>query len=139
MSIPSRPELARRRRDLARVVLRDLAETGEVTVPARWEEEVRREFGGLDGLLAELSRQWWTACAAHLDALVELGPGDPCRVWDDVAAQSPWLRVVLDAHAASPALAEAEWRHREALSRTPRRAFRRPRRPFTCRMENIHR
>ncbi|GAA3143802.1 hypothetical protein GCM10010466_38550 [Planomonospora alba] len=125
MSIPSRSAAVRRRRSLAQTVLRDLAETGHTTVPSWWEPEIHREFGGLDGFLAELSRQWWTACAAHLDALIELGAGDPERAWADVAEQLPHLRRVLDAYAGEPALAEAERRHYEVLRRTARRETRR--------------
>ncbi|GAA2893984.1 hypothetical protein GCM10010517_58590 [Streptosporangium fragile] len=102
-------------------MLRDLAETGDVTVPTWWEDEIHREFGGLGGFLAELSRQWWTAYAAHLDALIELGHGDPSQAWDDVAEQLPHLRAVLDAYAGETALAEAERRHCDVLRWTTRR------------------
>ncbi|MFC4062706.1 hypothetical protein ACFOWE_30785 [Planomonospora corallina] len=121
MSIFSRSATVRRRRTLAHVVLRDLEETGHTTLPPWWEPEIRREFGGLDGFLAELSRQWWTAYAAHLDALIELGTGDPDQVWADVAEQLPQLRRVLDAYAGEPALAEAERRHCDTLRWTARR------------------
>jgi len=124
MSILSRSTIARRRRTLARTVLLDLTETGDVTVPPWWEGEIQREFGGLGGFLAELSRQWWTAYAAHLDALIELGLDDPSQAWDDVAAQMPQLRAVLDAHPGHEALAEAERRHCEVLRWTTRRESR---------------
>ncbi|MEU4538231.1 hypothetical protein AB0G15_25615 [Streptosporangium sp. NPDC023825] len=121
MNILSRSAIARRRRTLATLVLRDLADTGDVTVPTWWDEEIQREFGGLGGFLAELSRQWWTAYAAHLDALIELGLDDPSRAWDDVTEQMPWLRAVLDAYADDAALAEAERRHCDVLRWTTRR------------------
>ncbi|GAT70513.1 hypothetical protein PS9374_06199 [Planomonospora sphaerica] len=124
MSIPSRPTAVRRRRTLAHVVLRDLAETGHTTVPPWWEAEIEREFGGLDGFLAELSRQWWAAYAVHLDALIELGAGDAGQAWADVAEQLPYLRRVLDAYAGEPALAEAERRHCDVLRWTARREAR---------------
>ncbi|MBB2912406.1 hypothetical protein FHS43_003689 [Streptosporangium becharense] len=125
MSSTSRSAAVRRRRSLAHVVLRDLAETGDVTVPAWWEDDIRREFGGLDGFLSELSRQWWTAYAAYLDALIELGHDDPSRAWDDVAEQLPHLRAVLDAYAGEVVLAEAERRHCDVLRWTARREPRR--------------
>lgn len=121
MSILSRSSIARRRRTLANLVLRDLADTGDVTVPTWWDEEIEREFGGLGGFLSELSRQWWTAYAAHLDALIELGLDDPSQAWDDVTEQMPWLRAVLDAYPDDAALAEAERRHCDVLRWTTRR------------------
>ncbi|MBG0826557.1 hypothetical protein HS041_02010 [Planomonospora sp. ID67723] len=124
MDTPSRSTAVRRRRTLAHVVLRDLAETGHTTVPSWWEPEIEREFGGLDGFLAELSRQWWTAYAAHLDALIELGSGGPSQAWRDLSEQLPQLRAVLDSYAGSPALAEAERRHCDVLRWTARRECR---------------
>ncbi|WP_030917516.1 hypothetical protein [Streptosporangium amethystogenes] len=124
MNTLSRSAIARRRRTLAHIVLRDLTETGDVTVPIWWEEEIQREFDGLGGFLAELSRQWWTAYAAHLDALIELGVDDPSQAWDDVAAQMPQLRAVLDAYKDEVALAEAERRHCDVLRWTTRRESR---------------
>ncbi|MFF3443876.1 hypothetical protein [Streptosporangium sp. NPDC002721] len=121
MSILSRSAIARRRRTLANLVLRDLADTGDVLVPTWWDAEIEREFGGLGGFLAELSRQWWTAYAAHLDALIELGLDDPSQAWEDVTEQMPWLRAVLDAYTDDAALAEAERRHCDVLRWTTRR------------------
>jgi hypothetical protein len=125
MSIPSRSVLVRRRRAVAHTVLRDLSETGDVTVPPWWEEEIQREFGGLGGFLAELSRQWWTAYAAHLDTLIELGVGDPAQAWAAVTEQMPHLRAVLDSYADETALAEAERRHCDVLRWAARRETRR--------------
>ncbi|MEU9833308.1 hypothetical protein AB0D67_17445 [Streptosporangium sp. NPDC048047] len=125
MSTLSRSVAVHRRRTLARVILRDLEETGATTVPPWWEPEIEREFGGLGGFLAELSRQWWTAYAAHLDALLELGANDPAQAWRDVTEQMPWLRAVLDSHAGEAALAEAERRHCDVLRWTTRREARR--------------
>ncbi|ACZ91639.1 hypothetical protein [Streptosporangium roseum] len=124
MSILSRSAIVRRRRTLVHVVLRDMAETGNTTVPPWWESEIQREFGGLDGFLAELSRQWWTAYAAHLDALIELGSDDPTQAWADVSEQMPHLRAVLDSYTDASALAEAERRHCDVLRWTTRRESR---------------
>ncbi|GGS96746.1 hypothetical protein GCM10010156_63680 [Planobispora rosea] len=123
-NIPSRSTAVRRRRTLAHVILRDLVETGHTTVPSWWESEIEREFGGLGGFLAELSRQWWTAYAAHLDTLIELGMGGPDQAWADVAEQMPHLRAVLDAYSGEPALGEAERRHCDVLRWTTRREAR---------------
>ncbi|AWS47310.1 hypothetical protein [Streptosporangium sp. 'caverna'] len=125
MNMPSRSAIVRRRRTFVHVVLRDLSETGDVTVPPWWADEIQREFGGLSGFLAELSRQWWTAYAAHLDALIELGAGDPAQAWADVTEQMPHLRAVLDSYADEAALAEAEQRHCDVLRWTTRRDIRR--------------
>ncbi|WP_433246910.1 hypothetical protein ACQPYK_46085 [Streptosporangium sp. CA-135522] len=124
MNILSRSATVRRRRTLVHVVLRDMAETGDTTVPLWWESEIQREFGGLGGFLAELSRQWWTAYAAHLDALIELGFDDPVQAWADVAEQMPYLRAVLDSYTDEAALAEAERRHCDVLRWTTRRESR---------------
>ncbi|MFJ2033879.1 hypothetical protein [Streptosporangium sp. NPDC087985] len=124
MSTLSRSAIARRRRTLTHVMLRDMAETGDTTVPPWWDSEVQREFGGLGGFLSELSRQWWTAYSAHLDALIELGTGDPTQAWTDVAEQMPHLRAVLDAYAGESTLAEAERRHCDVLRWTARRESR---------------
>ncbi|MFF5210208.1 hypothetical protein [Streptosporangium sp. NPDC000396] len=124
MSIMSRSATVRRRRTLAHTVLRDLKETGSTTVPPWWEPEIQQEFGGLDGFLAELSRQWWTAYAAHLDALIELGLDDPSQAWTDVTEQMPHLRAVLDSYSDESALAEAERRHCDVLRWTTRREAR---------------
>ncbi|WP_406311558.1 hypothetical protein OHA77_22770 [Streptosporangium sp. NBC_01639] len=125
MSNLSRSAIARRRRTMVHVVLRDMAETGNTTVPSWWDSEIQREFAGLGGFLAELSRQWWTAYAAHLDTLIELGAGDHVQAWTDVTEQMPYLRAVLDAYADESALAEAERRHCDVLRWTARRENRR--------------
>ncbi len=124
MNILSRSALVRRRRTLVHIVLRDMAETGDTTVPPWWESDIEQEFGGLSGFLAELSRQWWTAYAAHLDALIELGFDDPEQAWTDVAEQMPQLRAVLDSYVDESALAEAERRHCDVLRWTTRRESR---------------
>ncbi|GAA4226857.1 hypothetical protein GCM10023075_28380 [Streptosporangium album] len=105
-------------------MLRDMAETGNTTVPAWWDSEIQREFGGLGGFLSELSRQWWTAYSAHLDALIELGADDPAQAWTDVTEQMPHLRAALDAYTDESALAEAERRHCDVLRWTTRRESR---------------
>lgn len=124
MNILSRSTVIRRRRALVHIVLRDMAETGDTTVPPWWEADIEQEFGGLSGFLAELSRQWWTAYAAHLDALIELGCDEPSQAWADVAEQMPQLRAVLDSYLDESALAEAERRHCDVLRWTTRRESR---------------
>ncbi|MEV7012327.1 hypothetical protein [Streptosporangium sp. NPDC051022] len=124
MNILSRSAVVRRRRALVHIVLRDMEETGDTTLPPWWEADIQQEFGGLDGFLAELSRQWWTAYAAHVDALIELGLDDPAQAWSDVAEQMPHLRAVLDAYVDESALAEAERRHYDVLRWTTRRESR---------------
>jgi hypothetical protein len=82
-------------------------------------DAVAAEFGGLDAFLLALHHRWWTAVYAHLDALLEDPPADfeagVARLWADMAARQPGLRVLLDAHAARPALAAAERGQRERL------------------------
>lgn len=125
MNNPSRSTIVRRRRTLVDVVLRDMAETGGTTVPPWWEADIEREFGGMSGFLAELSRRWWAAYGAYLDTMIELGRDAPSRAWADVTGQIPHLRAVLDAHADESALAEAERRHCDALRWTTGRETRR--------------
>lgn len=125
MNNSSRSAIIRRRRALVHVVLRDMAETGDTAIPPWWESDIQREFDGLSGFLAELSRQWWTAYAAHLDALIELGEDDPAQAWNDIAERMPQLRAVLDVYIDESALAEAERRHCDVLRWTTRREPRR--------------
>ncbi|GHE37882.1 hypothetical protein GCM10017673_45440 [Streptosporangium violaceochromogenes] len=125
MNNPSRSIIVLRRRPLVDGVLRDMAESGGTVVPSRWEADIEREFGGMSGFLAELSRRWWAAYGAYLDAMIELGHDDPSRAWADVTGQMPHLRAVLDAHADESALAEAERRHCDTLRWTTRRETRR--------------
>ena len=76
-----------------------------------WHEAPRAAefFDTPDDLLRALQRVWITRLTARLDVVLESGSGDPRAdvrsAWQDLAAYSPGLRRILDAHADEPALA----------------------------------
>ncbi|RDI17200.1 hypothetical protein DEU38_12335 [Rhodococcus sp. AG1013] len=58
--------------------------------------DVDRLFGGEDGVLLALHHRWATCLAAKRDQAVEDG-APPQRLWDELSAEQPTLRAVLDA------------------------------------------
>ncbi|MFC7450420.1 hypothetical protein [Rhodococcus daqingensis] len=59
--------------------------------------DVGRLFGGIDGLILALQHRWTNHFAAKLDQAIEDG-NPPSMAWDELAAEQPALRAVLDAH-----------------------------------------
>lgn len=59
--------------------------------------DVERLFGGPGGVLLALQHRWSTHLAVKLDFAVEAGASAQAA-WDELAAEQPTLRAVLDAH-----------------------------------------
>ncbi|GAA4483057.1 hypothetical protein GCM10023094_34060 [Rhodococcus olei] len=60
--------------------------------------DAARLFGGIDGLFLALQQRWTNHLAAKLDQAIENGI-PPSMAWDELAAEQPALRALLDAHA----------------------------------------
>jgi hypothetical protein len=110
---------ARRRYQLVHAVLDDDARTGRPVVPARYAADVDAEFGDFGGFLRDVQMRWYRAFDARLDTVLEAQPDDVCAavagVWRDLCAAQPASRLLLDAHAEHPALAELDGHHRRTL------------------------
>ncbi|MFE3448817.1 hypothetical protein ACFXJ8_07750 [Nonomuraea sp. NPDC059194] len=110
---------SRRRHQLVHAVLAGIAETGRPIVPAELAAEVSAEFGGSEEFLREVQRRWYRAFDARLDAVLEDPPHDLraplVRLWHELADAMPAARLLLDAHAGHPALAELDAHHRRTL------------------------
>lgn len=108
-------ERAHRRHELVHAVLA----AGLPIVPPELAAEVDAEFGGLGGFLQEVQRRWYRAFDARLDALLEQPPQDMrdalVQLWQDLSLTMPAARLMLDANADHPALAEADEHHRRML------------------------
>lgn len=59
--------------------------------------DAARLFGGVDGLVLALQQRWTNHLAAKLDQAIEDGI-PPRMAWDELAAEQPALRALLDAH-----------------------------------------
>ncbi|TQF68354.1 hypothetical protein FK531_14805 [Rhodococcus spelaei] len=57
--------------------------------------DAERLFGGVDGLILALQHRWTNHLAAKLDQAIEDGT-PPYVAWDELAAEQPGLRAVLD-------------------------------------------
>lgn len=110
---------ARRRYQLVHAVLDDIARTGRPVIPARYAADVDAEFGDFGGFLREVQMRWYRAFDARLDTVLECQPDDLCAavagVWRDLSAALSASRLLLDAHAEHPALAELDEHHRRTL------------------------
>ncbi|KAA0022848.1 hypothetical protein [Antrihabitans cavernicola] len=66
--------------------------------------EVHRLFGGVEGLLLALQHRWTTHLNAKLDQAM-YDCSSPNEAWDELVAEQPALRAVLDAHASFKTIA----------------------------------
>jgi len=108
-----------RRQQLARAVLDEIGRTGRPAVPATFRAAVDAEFGNFGGFLNEVQLGWYRAFDARLDAVLEDQPDDlPAAVADiraGLADAMPASRLLLDTHAAHPALRALHEHHRRTL------------------------
>jgi len=113
-------EQVHRRYDLAEEVLRRVRRARSVeAVLERWLPELEREFGGLDGFLQHVQRQWYNRLAVRLDVVLDPDgrDEDPRRIWAELAADEPAIRRVLDAYAGHPALEHGDRVHSDLTRR----------------------
>lgn len=109
----------RRRHRLMGAVLDDIALRADPAIPPGLLAEIEAEFGGLDAFLCAVQYRWYNQFDARLDVLLEDEPADlPAAVaelWTR-AARAEWpSRLLLDAHAANPALIAGDDHHRGRL------------------------
>lgn len=109
----------RRRHRLMGAVLDDIALRADPAIPPGLRAEIDAEFGGLDAFLRAVQYRWYNHFDARLDALLEDEPADlPAAVaalWDGLARAQWPSRLLLDAHAAHPALGAGDDHHRQRL------------------------
>ncbi|MEV1171600.1 hypothetical protein [Nonomuraea sp. NPDC049784] len=100
-------------------MLAEIAASGQPAVTGPLADEVETEFGGFGEFLREAQRRWYRTFDARLDALLEDRPPDMraavIRLWRALADDMPEVRMLLDAHAGDPALAEFDEHHRRTL------------------------
>ncbi|MQA84051.1 MAG: hypothetical protein GEV03_05310 [Streptosporangiales bacterium] len=107
------------RQELLRAVCEHVSRTGDATLPWGQVPGLESEFGSPDAVLLELHRRWYARFAARLDALLEDSPDDLAGaardLWEELTAEDPARRALLDAYRDHPALAAAEERQRRLL------------------------
>jgi len=107
----------RRRSRLITAVLDDVAVSGEADAVHR--HPVVETFGDLDTLLLAVHTRWSTAVLARADDVLESDPIDPARALaaalHELDAALPGARLLLDGHAARPAVEAAEERLRTRI------------------------
>jgi hypothetical protein len=99
----------RRRRDCIRQVLDRARASGDHVAPWRAVAEVADRFADEADLLVELHREWLRLLVGRLHRggiVPRRTPANVRDLHDEVAAEHPTLRELLDAHAAHPALWE---------------------------------
>jgi hypothetical protein len=109
-------ERTRRRYNLVRAVLAEVARTGRPDIPADLTGEIDKTFGDFAAFLCDVRRRWYLVFDARLDQLLETPPPNLERavadLWRDLEREQPGFRVLLEAH---PAPTAADVHHREAL------------------------
>lgn len=109
----------RQRHRLMATVLDDIALRADPAIPPGLLAEIDAEFGDLDAFLGAVQYRWYNHFEARLDALLEDEPADlPAAVaelWDRLARAQWPSRLLLDAHAANPALIAGDDHHRQRL------------------------
>lgn len=114
------PTLSLQRRSVLRDIVRHAQETGDTVAP--W-----RQVAGTDGpfvdeadVLLEVHREWVRSLVARLHHREIVAERTPVRVrdlYDEVRAEHPTLRAILDANAAHPALWEPTAQEHALLAR----------------------
>ena len=112
-------ERSHRRDRLVGAVLHEIGRTRRPAVAARYRADVDAEFGSFGGFLLEVQLRWYRAFDARLDAVLENEPDDLAAALDDswatLADAMPSSRLLLDTHAAHPALRGLHEHHRRTL------------------------
>lgn len=115
-------ERTNRRNRLVHDVIDEVARTRRAVLPAALRAEVDAEFGDLHEFLRAVQLRWHRALDARLDQLLENGDADVAGavrgMYRELARDLSGTRLLLDAHADDPALAELESRHRRSLTGT---------------------
>ena|SRR2546423_7686190 len=108
-----------RRHRLVHAVLSEIGRTGRPAVAARYRADVDAEFGDFGGFLLEVQVRWYRAFDAWLDAALENEPDDIAAamadIWATLAEAMPSSRLLLDTHAAHPALRALHEHHRRGI------------------------
>lgn len=111
-------EQTHRRYDLVYAVADAIALRGPEVID-EWHDEIDEVFDDVAGFLRDVQRRWYTAVDAYLDAVLEEQPADVeaavAEILGRVSTTDRALRIVLDAFADHPALAEGDAQHRWSL------------------------
>lgn len=109
-----------RRRDYLRAVLTTAQATGDAVAPWQVLGDVEGHFVDEDDLLLELHGAWVRLLVGRLHRgriVADRTPADVCDLYEELRAEHPTLRGILDAHGADPALREATAREHAMLAR----------------------
>ncbi len=112
-------ERTHRRYDLVHTVLDEVAKSGWPVVPTALRDEIDEVFGDFGTFLRDVQRRWYQTFDARLDDLLENPPDDLAgavrELWQDLDRDQIAARVLLDGHAAHPALVAGDVGHRRSL------------------------
>lgn len=112
-------ERTHRRYDLVHAVLDEIARSGWPIVPTALRAEIDEVFGDFGAFLRDVQRRWYQTFDARLDDLLENPPEDlegaVRDLWQNLDRDQVAARVLLDGHAAHPALAAIDEHHRRSL------------------------
>ena len=109
-----------RRRDFMRAVLTSAKASGNTIAPWRGVGDVDLHFDDEADLLVELHREWLRLLVARLhrgEIVPQRTAANVRDLYDEICADNPTLRGILDAHTANPALWEPTAREHGLLAR----------------------
>lgn len=113
-----------RRREFMRQVIMVAQRTGDAVAP--WDgvevadQPMERHFSDEAELLVELHREWLRLLVGRLhrgEIVAQRSPANVRDLYDELCADHPTLRGILDAHAVEPALWEPTAREHAMLAR----------------------
>lgn len=112
--------LSLQRRAVMREIVRTAQETGDVVAPWTAVEDVEAHFADDEEVLLEVHREWVRVLVARLHAgeiVAERTAVDVRDLYDEVAADYPTLRSILDTHDTHPVLWEPTAQEHALLAR----------------------
>lgn len=108
------------RRELFQATLEHVRRTGGTALPWERMPALSAEFEDLGDLLSTLHQRWYARFAARLDMVFEQSPADLAgavrELWEQLTAEDPAWRAVLDAYREHPAVRVADERQRRLLA-----------------------
>jgi hypothetical protein len=109
-----------RRRDVMRTVLDISRANGDARAPWREIDDVDKHFDDEAEVLVELHREWVRVLLGRLHGgqiVAQRTPANVRDLYDDLCAEHPTLRGILDANDANPALWDPTVREHAMLAR----------------------